>query len=149
MIVLPTNARWIVCERSGLWTAALRWAGDAHAGLWVEVRSIAQLREALPSWPASFVFLEATVANSEDVLQFLWAATRDFPHSRTAVVSTRECDAWLELFREAGAVDASVTPRRTDRLVHLARRHLDRVVPPPQSPRQRIWQRLPWPEASG
>jgi hypothetical protein len=140
-----TNARLIVCERTGRWAVALRreWAG-AGVRVW-ETRTLADCRNALVESPASFVVLELQ-GNVAKLLRLMARQPRQFPAARLAVVADREQAACEPLMREAGAVHFLSSPRRIGQLARLACRHLAQVPPPPQSLTERIWSSLPWAE---
>jgi len=139
-------ARWIVCEKSGIWAAAVRWADRHDAVPLRETRSLLDCREELARWPGSFVVLEATEGNGEGVLRLVWEMNDAFPRATAVVVTTALAEPCGDWFREAGAIDVVAALRCAGRLVRCARRHFSTLPRRRQSVRERVWARLPWPE---
>jgi hypothetical protein len=140
-------ARCIVCEKTGKWAAALRWASSGVGFRLYETRSLMDCRRELEQSPNSFLCLEATERSSENVIRFLWEIRRSYPRAHAIVMTTQSlahCEDW---FREAGAWDVALSPRRADILARLAQWHLDHLSRPRQSPREMVWSRLPWANA--
>jgi hypothetical protein len=141
-----TAGRMLVCERHDLWAAALR-RELAPAGVRVwDTRSLTECWELLAATPASFVIVELTAANVENLLLRMARLPRDFPLARVAVVAARRLTGCQWLLREAGAVHYVAALRQLGPLAQLACRHLASVPPPLQSLTDRIWAGLPWGE---
>jgi len=134
----------IVCERSGQWSIGLRSElAETGVRIW-ECRSLPEAWEALGQTPAAFVIAESARENLEDLLRRMVWFSRDFPHSRIAVVAERRMARFEWLLREAGAVHFLTSPRRLTPLAGLVVRHLANIPLPPQSMVERIWGSLPW-----
>jgi hypothetical protein len=141
--VAPAS-RLIVCERSGEWSAVLRWElANSGARLW-ECRRLDEAWTALTETSSAFLIAEATHENLDELLQRLSWLRRDFPHARAAVVSDRSLARCEWLVRESGAVHFQASPRRLAALVGLVIRHLANVPVPSQTLVERIWASLPW-----
>jgi hypothetical protein len=138
------SGRWLICEKTGSWAAALRWASDVGAPRLHETRSLVDCREELQRWPASFLVLEATSTGAESVVRLVDELKRSFSRSSAVVVAERQLAPWEGLLREAGAIEVVFSPRRLHLIAGLAARHLARIPRPRQSLRRAIWSRLPW-----
>ncbi len=137
-------ARLIICERSGLWSVALRGElAEAGVRLW-ECRSLPEAWEALAQTPSAFVIAEAVRENLDNLLRRMAWFSRDFPQGRIAVVAQKNMARFEWLLREAGAVHFLTSPRRLTPLAGLVVRHLANVPLPAQTMVQRIWASLPW-----
>jgi hypothetical protein len=138
-----SNAKLIVCERTGRWAVALRRElTETGVRVW-ETRTLADCRDELVENPASFVVVELG-ANVERVLRLLASQQRRFPAARVAVVAERSQADYDSLLREAGAVHVVCSPRHVGLLARLACRHLAEAPAPQQSLAERIWTGLPW-----
>jgi DNA-binding NtrC family response regulator len=139
-------ARLLVCERHGRWAVALR-QKLAESGVRVEeTRSLADCRDEIAKSPASFVVLELTRKNIDELLQTVRNWPRDYPSLRWMAVADRSLADREELAREAGATHFTCSPRQAPLLAQLARNHLAQIPTPPQSLTERIWTSLPWPK---
>ena len=143
------TARLIVCERTGRWAVALRRELPEGADFVQETRSLAECFEALggdPAGPvaASFAVIELTAAGVDELLGRMARLQRDFPLARIAVVAPRAMAAYEWLFREAGAVHFTSSPRQLGPLAKAARRHLAGAPVRQQSLAERLWSSLPW-----
>lgn len=138
--------RLIVCERSGQWAVALRRelpGGDVRVH---ETRSLRECWRVLGRHLSSFVVVELTEANADDLLDRLARLERVAPLARAAVVAERSLAAYEPLVREAGAVHFIAGTRDLCPLARLACRHLDQAAlqGPCRSVSQAIWDGLPW-----
>jgi DNA-binding NtrC family response regulator len=137
-------ARLLVCERHGRWAVALR-QKLAEAGVRLtETRSLAECRAEIEISPASFVVLELTRKNLDELLQTVRNWPRDYPSLRWIVVADRSLADREEFLREAGATHFTCSPRQASRLAQLTCNHLAQIPPPPQSLTERILSSLPW-----
>jgi hypothetical protein len=133
-----------VCERKGRWAAALRRQAEGPQLRLEETRSLAGCWQALAGHPGSFLVLEATPENLDAVLGRLAQLGHDDPAARAAVVAGRRLAGLEWLFREAGAVWFTVSPREVAALASIARRHLELAPEPPRTLAQQVWAMLPW-----
>ncbi len=137
------SATWIVCERTGRWSVALR--RETPPGPRIhETRSLSDGWEMLRQCPASFFVVELTAGNADALLERLASLARDFPAARVAVVAERSLWGYESLVRELGAVWFTVSPRELAPLVELARRHLQRAPSLRGDIFEQIWNSLPW-----
>ncbi len=146
-VLLPAAAkrpRLIVCERDGHWAVALRRTLAPEWGRILQTRSLAECWAELATRPASFVAVELTNENIDDLLDRLVRLPHQFPLVRAAVLADRRLDEYEWLMREAGAIHFECSPRRSDILAQLATRHLTHAPGPAQSTTQRLWAGLPW-----
>ncbi len=146
-VLLPAAAkrpRLIVCERDGHWAVALRRGLAPESGKILQARSLPQCGAELETRPASFVAVELTNENLDDLLDRLVRLQHQFPLARAAVVADRRLGEYEWLMREAGAVYFECSPRRSDIVARLAARHLAHAPVPTQSTTERLWAGLPW-----
>lgn len=137
-------ARFIVCEKTGQWSVAIRRA-ELDLGVRVcETRSLAECWEELAASPASFLALELRAGAVETVLTNLIGLDRGYPAARAAILAPRSQASYEWLLREAGAVHAVFSPRQITSVLRLAKRHLARVPAQERALREMIWARLPW-----
>ncbi len=136
--------RVIVAESRGRWAAALRQEMASQATTVFEAGAVAGAWDELERRPASFVVAELTKHDLRELLDRVAAHGRRFPRSQVAVVADRPLADWEWLFREAGAVHFTISPRQIGRLAGIARRHLAMAPPPARSAEEQIWARLPW-----
>lgn len=143
------TARIIVCEKTGCWAVALRRELSVRRRVF-ETRSLDECRQELAAHPASFVLLELRKTNVAAMLEMLdWLSRQT--HVRAAVAGDRGLEPWAALVREAGAIDATFSPRAMRAVARLVERHLTDVEPliarqaAQQSPLDQIRSRLPWP----
>lgn len=137
----------IVCERTGKWATAL----ERHLPPAVRLRQTRSLGECvgvLATAPASLLALEVTRENLASLLSVLGDLGHKFPLARALVLADRGWERYQWLFREAGAVHFSVSPRESEALARLARRHLGRITPPREDLATQIWDALPWNEVA-
>lgn len=146
MATLKTMAQLIVCEKRGLWAAALRWHQGPYRIAIQETRSLIDARSELQKTPGGIVALEATAANVEGVLRLLLESRLAWPQSRILVLLTYEVCSCNELFWEAGAAYVVVSPRRLDLVMRFVQKCLAMQQPPEMTTRELVWSRLPWNE---
>jgi hypothetical protein len=136
--------RLIVCERSSLWSVALRnELVETGIRVW-ECRGLPEAWEALAQTPAAFMIVEAAPENLAALSQRMAWFSRDFPQARFAVVAPRKLVHFEWLLREAGAVHFLTSPRNLAPLAGLVVRHLANSPQPQQTLVERIWASLPW-----
>jgi hypothetical protein len=138
------SARFIICEKSGQWVMALRWAAANLPLRIYETRSVSECREELQQHPGSFLVLEATTENLESVVQFLAELRHLDSRVLAVVVADRRLHRWEDLLREAGAVHVAYSPRRLDCIARMAYRHLPAIVPPDETLLDSVRSRMPW-----
>ena len=138
------TARLIVCERSGRWAVALRRELPEGADFVQETRSLRECFEALGDFPASFAVIELTAAGVDELLGRMARSQRDFPLARIALVAPRAMAAYEWLFREAGAVHFTCSPRQLCPLAKAACRQLAGAPAREQGIAERLWASLPW-----
>jgi hypothetical protein len=138
------TARFLVCEKTGRWAAALRRELAGAEMRVLERRSLAECRRELERSPASFVAVELTSANVAKVAEWIESVCREFPQARIAVLGRREVREYEGAVREAGAIHVTFSPRRVGAVVRLARRRLASAPPEELNFRDRLWKRLPW-----
>ncbi len=146
-LAMSSKPRLIVCERSGQWAAGLKRAAVREVSI-RETRSLAECQAELSQNPSSFVVVELTATNIREVLEFVARIGRDFRWARSAVVAERrlaECE-WA--MREAGAVYFAMSPSAARDITRFAVRQAAFVPQPKRSLATRIWDSLPWPEAT-
>ena len=135
----------LVCERRSWWGPALRrlLPGTAVA----ETRTLDQCWERLHLRPRRFLFLEAAAWNLQELVHRLPTLPRFGGQAAAAVVMPRELHEAQWLLREAGAVGVACDALQLSQLARMSQRHLERAPLDtlPDSPRERIWRRLPWP----
>lgn len=137
----------IVCERSGKWATAL----GRHLPPALRVRQTRALSECigvLAAAPASFLALEATRENLTQLLSLLGDFGHKFPLARALVLADRGFERYEGLFREAGAVHFSVSPRESAELARLAGKHLGGMTPARVFLAEQVWDTLPWSEVA-
>jgi hypothetical protein len=136
--------RLVVCERTGRWALALR-RELAGAGLRVwETRSPDDCGSVLVESPASFVVLELSEEQIEEILDSTRKWQAEFPLFRFAIVADRDLAPYKWLMQEVGAAEFICSMRKTGALARTACRHLAQVPSLPQSLTERIWANLPW-----
>jgi hypothetical protein len=141
-------ARCILCERSEKWAVALRRPLQLAGHRVYETRSCADCWSEVVASPASLVGVEVTSTNLEAMVPWMMRFAAAFPAARVIVLGSRGLEAREWLLREAGAVHVVFSPRDWQPVVRIARRHLGAAPGPGDSDRQRVWQRLPWPECA-
>jgi hypothetical protein len=138
------NARLILCEKNGIWAVALR-RELAGTGIRVyETRSRDECRDELAESPASFLGLELTSENIDDVYHFVMVSRDKFPHSRAVVLGLCGTELFECAMREAGVIHATFSPRHLGTVAILVQRHLYARPENGSSLRESIFARLPW-----
>ncbi|HEX5471639.1 MAG TPA: hypothetical protein VFW73_07115 [Lacipirellulaceae bacterium] len=165
------NCKWIVCEQSGRWTAALRiaFARTSLANLappLYEVRSLAELTARLDEHRDSLGLIEVRQANFAEVLELLVQSVTGRPSWFVALLddSLWQGDVTdsarighkqevADMLWEAGVVDVVDSPRRLKGLLELpgrvaaARRPMVRPSANSQTFSEWAWSLLPWQDA--
>ena len=113
-----------------------------------ETRSLSDCWQELTGWPASFLALELTEGNVEQIVEFFSRLARWYPNARAVVVARREMQAYQWLLREAGAAATIFSPRHLAPLARLLRRHAASAPTIQMSRQQRIMASLPWARAA-
>ncbi len=142
------SARLIVCERTGQWAVALRRELTGGGARVCETRSLDDCWQMLAGFPFSFVVVELTRANIDNLLHRLIDSKRQHPRARVAVVADRSLAGYEWLVREAGAVQLLVSRLRLGPLAGVAQRHLAQVPQRRLGLAERIWVELPWSQRS-
>lgn len=135
--------RLVVCESTSRWAAALRRELAARAVRVWEARTLAAAHALLAETPAAILVVELARANLDDLPGWLATARSDYPRARFAVVAERGLADYEWLLREAGAVHFLTSSRQLRPLIEIVTRHLAFVPPLPQTPLERIWNKLP------
>ena len=138
------TARLIVSEKRGGWAAALRRETDCRV---YETRSLAACWRELAHWPHSFLVLELTLDNAEELIRRLPDLGREFPGAVAVIVTERRVGALQWLLRESGAAHVAASPRCLRPVAQMARRHLATAPELDLPTTQRILASLPWPDA--
>lgn len=157
-----TECDWIVCERSGRWTAALRMAirrqsvQCARTTQLREVRSLEELAAQLDERPLAMALVEVRRTNLTEALMWLADAAASYPRARfVALLDTEGIEhelrnSVLDVLFAAGAVDISDSPRHLHQVLTLGRRHTAWRTRQPaalagrQTFAEWAWAALPW-----
>jgi len=137
--------RFILCERTNHWAAALRSELAGASPKVVETRSLAACESELALSPESLVALEATLLGAEAILDFIVRIRRAYPRAPIAAFVSSETSAMASLLREAGAVEVIGSVLDTPRLARLACRQFALAPEPELSLRELAFVRMPWP----
>jgi len=134
----------VVCEKTGIWAAAMRRAFCWPSGP-CETRSwVACLREA-QARPDALVALEISPENAETACRRLADLTQRFPRVRVVLLADRKLKPIEWLLREAGAVEVLFSLGDLPRLQPVLRRFREQMSSSQTDFRDQIWSRLPWP----
>ena len=142
-----SQPRVIICERSGIWAAALARHLPREVRF-VQTRALAECSAALAAAPMSLVALETSAGNLNGVLAWLAQLPATFPLARAVVLADHGLQSHEWLLREAGAVHFAISPRELDGLAPLMQNHLARLPAPNASFAEQVWNSLPWSEAA-
>jgi hypothetical protein len=137
------QSQLIVCERTGVWAAALARLLPSPASI-RQTRCLADSWQAFEEMPAGILGLEVTESNLRSSVALLAGLGRQYPLAR-AFAMTRwasEDEQWL--LREAGAVDVAASMRQLHRIARIVQRHLDSVPTEDSSLPEAVWAKLPW-----
>ncbi|MCS7305156.1 MAG: hypothetical protein NZ602_08640 [Thermoguttaceae bacterium] len=145
---LPGSARLIVCEQSGVWAPAMLRAEPKLPTYWKRFRSWSAAWQTFQARPGSFLVVELTPDLLPEILNALRWIESFGSQGRLAVVAPRRWAQLEWMFRQAGVVHFTTSPRQVGFLVQMALRHLKRQKRPVQGLTQRIWRRLPWPKVA-
>jgi hypothetical protein len=157
-----TQSEWIVCERNGRWTAALRTAiarqdtpltGNQPVH---EVRSLPELSARVAERPGALALVEVHRINIAETLSWLAEAGLTYPGARfVALVDRHQSDGTAQsdmagALLAAGAVGVADSPRRLQHVLSVGRRHfasqgrMPDGVSENQSLAEWAWGLLPW-----
>lgn len=136
-------ARLICCEKTGRWAVGVRRELGGRPRVY-ETRSLADCSAEVVVSPASWLVLEATATNVDNLAAFLAELRWRFPLARAMVCGERAVSSYEWLLREAGAVQAVFSPRELAPAARMAMRHLAAAPEPALSLRERQWAKLPW-----
>jgi hypothetical protein len=139
-----SQARVILCEKTGRWAAALRRALGKGSVPVSETLSLSQCGDALQDAPGSLIAVEVSPLALETVLRLIAHARRSDPFARFVALQGAELDSAEPLLREAGAVEVLHSVREAPALALLARRHLALAPRAEPSLSETIAERLPW-----
>lgn len=135
----------IVCERKGVWAAAVRRHLPPAVRL-CETRSLADCRRELAAAPSCLVAVEVNPANLLAALELFAEMGRRYPLARAVAIAQRGGAPFEAALREAGAIYFTTSPREADVLARLAVRHAARIPLARTTFAAQIWDSLPWPE---
>lgn len=139
-----TKPRVILCERSGAWASAIarRLPGDICLR---QTRGLAEAAGELAEAPTSLLALEVTRQNFTAVLAQVSEIERKLSPARVIILAQRGLGDYEWLFREAGAIYFTSSPRELSGLVNLTLRHFSRLpAPAALSLAAQVWDALPW-----
>jgi hypothetical protein len=132
-----TGCHWIVCERTGRWTAALNVAitrdlAEAHRlNRAQQVRTPGELTSRLDEQPFAVVLLELRTTNLAELLEWLAIEVPARSHARfVALIDAADLDqeqrqAMAEAALAAGAMDLAFSPRHLQHVLLIGRRHAE------------------------
>lgn len=146
---MENSPQFIVCEKTGIWAAAIRWQQNARPLPLKQARSLIDARSLLLQSPSSVVAVEVTSANAEGALRLILEMRTISPSACAIALLTNEVLNLGGLFLESGASLAVMSPRRLERIVRLVERHIARQESPVLTTRERVWARLPWSRREG
>ncbi len=142
------HARLIVCESEPFLAVALRreltqqeLANDLRV---YAVMTIEHCRDELMLRPASFIAVQLTPENIEDVYRFVNDVRDGFCGARVVVLADSKTESLGAGLREAGAVYVASSIRGSLQIATLARRHFATIEQPRWSLRESVMARLPW-----
>jgi len=143
------TARWIVCERTGTWAAALRTrlrqrGDDLPGGLIREARGLAECQPLLCRWPASVVALEVTRTDFSACVDWVVELEHRFPRALAVILSQLDLPEAEWALREAGAGHVIRSLRDVELVTQLAVRHVRRAPRAHIGAVERILAELPW-----
>ncbi len=133
----------IVCERSGLWAAAIGRCLPVEIAM-RQTRSLAECAAELAAAPESLLALELSRQNVAGILALLSSLGRQYPSAAALVLAERGWESYEWLLREAGTMHFTTSPRQPDELVRLVAGHISRQSAPQQNFAAQIWDALPW-----
>jgi hypothetical protein len=143
---LPDTALVVLCERAPRYAIAIRrLLPDVKV---LETRHLDDATAALQVSPDALLVLDVEARKAPQTIAFLAQLQGELPRVRTIAGIPCASVPWELLLREAGAAYVLTTPRKLNSLAPWMRAHLARAPQPQISLRERVWQRLPWPEAS-
>jgi hypothetical protein len=162
---------WVVCERSGQWTGALRaalgrsgWSQSAVPRVF-EVRQLGELTAHLDKRPDDLALVEVRRENVSAVLEWLAVAGRNYRRARVVALADRslweseesEPEAGrrdrqqvVDALFEAGAAEVVTSPRQLQGALRLGQRQASLRVADLEAPtawqsiEEWAWLSLPW-----
>ena len=137
-------ARLIVRERTGRWAIALSRELRGCGTRAYQTRSLAECWDMLAEYRASFLVVEVTRSNLDELLSRLSEIERRFPAARVGVVGDRVMAECEFLLREAGTIHFTTSPRLLQGLAIAAQNHLNHLPKPELRLVETIWDTLPW-----
>jgi len=137
------NQDVIVCERSGIWAAALRRELRSSAGV-CETRSWAACEREIQARGAALVALEVSPESVESACARLAGLTQRLPHTRVILLADRGLKHAEWILREAGAVGVVYALSDLPRLQPVLRRFREQLPNATPSFHDLIQSRLPW-----
>ncbi len=143
-----SDARVIVCEKTGRWASALRRVLRDPPPRVTETRSLAGCWRELEQTPTSLVALEFAPEDSETLLRRLLELRSRYRRARAIVLAERGSEPFEWVLREAGAAHVQFSPRSLDATARLIQRHTDSVPPADIDFREAIRRRLPFAAAA-
>jgi hypothetical protein len=110
-----------------------------------QTRGLGAAAAELAEAPTSLLALELTRQNFTGVLAMMSEIGRKLSRARIMILAERGLDDYEWLFREAGAVYFTSSPRELPGVANLVRRHFNRLpAPPAASVAAQVWDTLPW-----
>jgi hypothetical protein len=137
----------IVCERAGVWAAALKRHLPSEARL-RQTRSLGECETLLRAAPTSLAVVELGPAKRAAVVAWLVQLARQFPLARAIVVADRAAGGCESLVREAGAIHFTTSPRELSGWNVIVRNQARRHAHPKADFAEQLWDTLPWSEAA-
>jgi len=148
---------WVVCEQSGRWASALRFAIARRSNVRLtprlyEVRGLPELLLLLKDRSIELALVEVGRANLADVLELLARSSRNVALLDQSICENNSAErrAVSDALWEAGAVDVIESPRSLVRLFELGKRIGDLSVKSGHNSLERqpvaewAWSLLPW-----
>ena len=139
-----SDARVIVCEKTGRWATALRRVLRGPRPCVTETRSLAGCWRELDQAPTSLVALEFAPEHRETILRRLLDLRSRYRWAQAIVLAERGFEPFQWALREAGAVDVLFSPRSLAATARLIQRHVHCVPPAEIDFREAVWCRLPF-----
>ena len=139
-----SDARVIVCEKTGRWATALRRAFRGLQLRVTETRSLTACWQELEQCPTSLVALEFVPDNREAILRRLLDLHSRYRWAQAIVLAERGSEPFEWILREAGAIHVLFSPRSLAATARLARRHAHSVPRADIDIREAVWRRLPF-----
>jgi hypothetical protein len=139
-----SDARVIVCEKTGRWAFALRRALRGPQPRVTETRSLAGCWRELDQAPASLVAVEFSPESSEAILRRLLDLRSRYRWARAIVLAERGLEPFEWILREAGAVHVQFSPRSMIATARLIQRFTHSVPSADIGLHEAVRRRLPF-----